>query len=86
MLGVMLDKGIVKRTKTPRGYLWSAGVTRERTANTLVDKLVDGVFEGSTQRLIAHLVENTPLGEKELAEITAMIHSKPKPPKPAGGK
>jgi len=75
MLGVMLDKGLVRRKKETRGYRWSAAVSRAAAAKGMVGKLVDGVFDGSTSRLVAHLVEGGKLSNDELAELRTLINS-----------
>ncbi len=73
MLNVMLEKGIVKRARSPRGYLWSARVGREATTGQLVAKFIDRAFDGSAQLLVAHLVESKKLSVKERREILALL-------------
>ena len=73
MLRVMLDKRLVKRKPANRGHQWSAAVTQSAAAHSMVGKLVDGIFDGSAQRLVAHLVEAGQLSTKELAELRALI-------------
>jgi BlaI family transcriptional regulator, penicillinase repressor len=75
MLGVMLDKGLVRREKETRGYRWSAAVSREAAAKGMVGKLVDGVFDGSASRLVTHLVEGGKLSASELADLQTLINS-----------
>ncbi len=75
MLRVMLDKRLVKRKPAARGHQWSAAVTQSAAANSMLGKLVDGIFDGSAHRLIAHLVEAGQLSPKELAELRALIDS-----------
>jgi BlaI family transcriptional regulator, penicillinase repressor len=75
MLRVMLDKKFVRRKQVGRGLQWSAAVSREATARSMVGKLIDGVFEGSTQRLVAHLVEGGDLSSDELAELRTLINA-----------
>lgn len=74
MLGVMLDKGLVRRKKETRGYRWSAAVTRDATAKGMVGKLVNTVFDGSAGRLVVHLVEGGKLSNDELAELRTLIN------------
>lgn len=76
MLRVMLDKKLVKRKAAGRGYRWSAASTQEKTAGSMVGKLVDGVFEGSASRLVAHLVETEKLSAKDLVELEALVENK----------
>lgn len=73
MLGVMLEKGLVRRNKEARGYQWSAAVSRDAAAKGMVGKLVDTVFDGSAGRLVSHLVEGGKLSTEELAELRRMI-------------
>ena len=75
MLKVMLDKKLVKRSSRGRGYVWSAAVSHESTADSLVGKLVDGLFDGSAERLVAHLVESKQLKKSELAELKRLAEA-----------
>ena len=75
MLGVMLDKGLVRRKKGKRGHVWSAAVTHDAAARGMVGKLVDGVFDGSASRLVTHLVEGGKLSDGELAELRELLES-----------
>ncbi|MCI0331923.1 MAG: BlaI/MecI/CopY family transcriptional regulator [Planctomycetes bacterium] len=83
MLRVMLGKRLVKRKRAARGHQWSASVTQSAAANSMVGKLVDGIFDGSAQRLVAHLVEAGQLSPKELAELRELIDSNRVPRKSA---
>jgi BlaI family transcriptional regulator, penicillinase repressor len=75
MLRVMLDKGLVQRKPADRGHLWSAAVTQAAAARSMVGKLVDGIFNGSASRLVAHLVEAGDLTADELSELRQLIDS-----------
>src|SRR5262249_44616979 len=73
MLQVMLDKNLVKRTRGPRGYLWSAKVTQVAAASSLLGKVLDHVFDGSAQRLVAHLLNEGKLSARDRQEIQRML-------------
>ena len=75
MLKVMHGKKLVKRSNGERGYVWSASVSRARTATELVRKVVDHVFDGSAHRLVAHLLEEKGLNAVERAEIRKLLES-----------
>jgi predicted transcriptional regulator len=75
MLRVMLDKRLVKRSPAERGHFWSAAVTQAAAAQSMVGKLVDGIFNGSASRLVAHLVEAGDLTADELSELRELIDS-----------
>src|SRR4029078_1589878 len=74
-LRVMLDKNLVKRKPARRGHQWSAVVTQNAAAHSMVGKLIDGVFHGSPGRLAVHLVEAVKLSTNELAELRELIDS-----------
>jgi predicted transcriptional regulator len=73
MLTVMLGKGLVRRARKSRGYLWSAKAGREAIRRRLVDKLIDRAFEGSAQLLVAHLFESQKLSAKNREEVLALL-------------
>jgi len=69
MLGVMLNKKLVRRRNAAEGYLWTAAVDRRGAAKGIVAKLLDYIFEGSASRMVNHLVEEGKISRRELAEI-----------------
>ena len=73
VLNVMLQKHLVRRSQGPRGYAWSARIDRSAAAQGMIRKLIAGVFEGSTSRLVAHLVEVGELTDRERREIRALL-------------
>jgi BlaI family transcriptional regulator, penicillinase repressor len=73
MLRVMFDKGLVRRKRSGRGHQWSAVVTHEAAARSMVGKIVDGIFDGSASRLVTHLVEGGQLSAAELTELRELI-------------
>ena len=64
---------VVKRKGAGRGAQWVAAVTHDSTARGMVGKLVDHLFEGSADRLAAHLVEGGQLNSRQLAELSELI-------------
>lgn len=76
MLRLMSDKGLVKRTGSGRGATWSAAVSRATTERGMVRRMVDRVFEGSAERLAAHLVEGGALSDKQLAQLRSLIDAR----------
>ena len=75
ILNTMLDKKLVGRKSTRQGYLWSAKTTRQTAAGGIIRKLVDLVFDGSAQRLVAHLLESGELSEQERKELQQMLEA-----------
>ena len=73
MLKVMLDKGQVKRTKGVRGSLWSARKTRRTTVRGMMESFVDRTFDGSAQRLVAHVIEEGKLSKGDREAIRRLL-------------
>jgi predicted transcriptional regulator len=73
MLTVMLEKKLVHRKRSPQGYLWSAKATRQIAATGMIRKVVDLVFDGSAQRLVAHLLESEQLSDRDRDELRLLI-------------
>jgi len=85
MLKMMLAKELVQREDGPRGYLWSARVSRKAAVSGLIGKLVQHVFDGSARRLVAHLIQEGDLDDRERQEILDLLKAqkdtKPSPRK-----
>jgi BlaI family transcriptional regulator, penicillinase repressor len=85
MLKMMLAKEMVERQDGPRGYLWTARLSRKATVSGLLGKLVQHVFDGSARRLVAHLIEEGELDvheREEIMEILKVRREKDKKPSP----
>jgi BlaI family transcriptional regulator, penicillinase repressor len=76
MLKIMLDKGLVKRTGAARGATWSAAVTHKSAAKRMVNKLVDHLFDGAADRLVAHMIEGGQLSKQQLSELQTLMNQK----------
>ena len=70
MLKLMRDKGLVERADGPRGYVWSAKITRESARAGLIGRLIDLAFEGSARGLVAHMLEAGKLSAQDRQEKT----------------
>ena len=75
MLKVMLSKGLVHRKSTTQGYRWLARLDQRSAARGMTDKLLDGVFEGSAQRLVAHLFEEGQLRASDRKALERLFAS-----------
>ena len=87
MLKTMIAKGLVRRDDGARGFAYAAEVSRETAATGLLGRLLNGVFEGSAKRLVAHLLREGTLGERERQDVLDLLGATPeKPAKPKGGR
>ncbi|WP_406697871.1 BlaI/MecI/CopY family transcriptional regulator [Singulisphaera sp. Ch08] len=72
-LKIMMQKGWVERRQGERGYLWAALVTQKDATSGLLRKLLDRAFDGSAGRLVARLVEDGALSERDREEIRRLL-------------
>ena len=73
MLTVMLGKGLVKRSRGKRSYLWSARTGREATTRRLVKRLIERAFDGSARLLVTQVVESKQLSESDRRQVIALL-------------
>jgi BlaI family transcriptional regulator, penicillinase repressor len=73
MLKLMRDKGLVDRGDGPRGYVWSANITRKAARAGLIGRLIDLAFEGSARGLVAHTLETGKLSAQDRQEIRRLL-------------
>ena len=75
LLGVMADKGLVKRKHRGRAFLYTAGIPRDETLAGMVGDLWQRGFEGSASALVLHLLEEVDPTQEELDEIRDAIEA-----------
>jgi BlaI family transcriptional regulator, penicillinase repressor len=73
LLGVMTDKGLLKRRLKGRAYLYEARVAREKTVGEMLRDLLGRAFDGSAASLVARLLDESSPSPQELAEIRDTI-------------
>ena len=73
LMQIMFEKGLVSRDDSNRTHIYCPNVSREKTQQQLVDKMVDSLFAGShTQLVMQALGSHTPT-RKELDEIQQLL-------------
>ena len=73
LLQIMTDKGLVTRIKDGRNHIYSAAVEQNTTQQQLLDKLLNGVFGGSSKKLVMQALGNSQPSKEELEEIRQYI-------------
>lgn len=74
LLEVMTEKGLLKRQRKGRGYLYEPRVGREKTLGQMLRDLLTRAFEGSAATLVAQLLEESSPSAQELTEIRNTIN------------
>ncbi len=73
LLQIMHEKGLVKRDDSGKTHIYQAIVTRERTQQQMLDKMVDSLFGGSATQLVMQALGNTTPSAAELKEIQQLL-------------
>ena len=76
MLAIMMKKGLVKRSAGPRGYLWEARLNRKAASSGMLQRFIDRVFDGSAERLVAHLLSEGGMKERERKEVLDLLSTR----------
>ncbi len=76
MMGIMCDKGYLKRRRNGRSHIYEAAVTAEGTQSDMLGDLVDRAFSGSRVAAMVNLLETGDIDEAELAELRQLIAEK----------
>ena len=72
----METRGHLKKRSEGRAFVYTATVPENRMLRRIVGDFIDRVFNGSTEPLLAQLVEERRLSEKDLETISKMIQEK----------
>jgi predicted transcriptional regulator len=78
MMGILEQKGHLKRSSRGRAYVYRPSRPRSEVLGALVRDFVTRVFDGSATPLLVHLAENDEITTEELEEISRLIQAKEK--------
>ena len=70
---VMTDKGLLDRDTSHRSHIYFAKVMKDEIQESLLGKVVDSVFGGSTAKLILSAIGHQKPSKEELAEIKSIL-------------
>jgi BlaI family transcriptional regulator, penicillinase repressor len=73
MMRVLERKGYVKAKREERAFVYWPARPERQVLRSMVREFVDRVFNGSSQPLLVHLVEDRRLSSKQLDEIERLI-------------
>jgi BlaI family transcriptional regulator, penicillinase repressor len=65
----MTEKGIVERDTGERTHVYKPLVTREFAQKHFLTKMIDGLFNGSTSRMVIGALDRKPLSHEDIHEI-----------------
>ena len=73
MMGILEQKGHLKKTAGERAYIYSPTKPQQQVVRSMVKEFVHRVFNGSSRPLLVHLVEDPAIHPDDLAEIEKLL-------------
>src|SRR3954462_8623925 len=68
-------KGSLRHEEEGKAHRYIPRVAQQRARRGAIDRLVDKLFAGSTEELLAHLVEHKQLSAKQLEKLTDKLEA-----------
>lgn len=76
LLRIMEQKGYVTHEVEGRAFIYRAVLDEAKTRRSVTRRLIDRMFEGSAEALVASLLEEEEMSEEELRRLRRMIERK----------
>jgi BlaI family penicillinase repressor len=73
MMNILEQKGYLKKTQGERAFVYTPSKPAKNVIRDMVKEFVDRVFNGASEPLLLHLIEEEKLTEKDLEEIRRSI-------------
>ena len=78
IMGIMEDKGYVRRKKQGGRYVYSARIKQQTTTRRMLLDLVERAYEGSVMSAVVNLLETSDIQSEELEQLRELIRQKTK--------
>ncbi|KAA8483365.1 putative transcriptional regulator [Arcticibacter tournemirensis] len=69
LMQIMHEKGMVERDTSSRTHIYKALMNPERTRNSILNKVIDTVFNGSASQLVMQALSNRKSSKEEIEQI-----------------
>jgi len=73
LMQIMFEKGIVTRDDSSKTHIYAPAITREKTQEHLVGKMINSLFAGSPGQLVMQALGNHQASPEELDEIQKLL-------------
>ena len=74
LMQIMYEKGMLKRDDSNMKHVYSPTEEEQKTKNDLLEKFIDGMYNGSASNLVMQLLGNKKTSKKELQAIKDMLN------------
>ena len=69
LMQIMFEKKLVTRDDSAKTQIYKAAVSKQNTQKQFLDKMINGLFSGSSTQLVLQALGNQKASKNELAEI-----------------
>jgi BlaI family transcriptional regulator, penicillinase repressor len=69
LMQIMADKGLLGRETTTRTHVYKPLLSREKTQDSFLNKMLNGLFKGSASRLVIGALDQKEISPDEILEI-----------------
>ena len=76
IMGIMEDKGYVRRKKQGGSFVYSARIKQETTTRRMLLDLVERAYDGSVTSAVVNLLEASDVDPEELKQLRELIRQK----------
>ncbi len=73
MMNILEQKGHLKKAQAEKAYVYAPARPKRQVIGGMVREFVERVFNGSTEPLMVHLLEDQNLSEAEIREIEKLL-------------
>ncbi|MRG45584.1 BlaI/MecI/CopY family transcriptional regulator [Chitinophaga sp. SYP-B3965] len=74
LMQIMHEKGILTRDASAKTHIYEANVSRERTQQQLLNKMIDTVYNGSATQLVMQALGHHRSSQEELDQIRQYLN------------
>lgn len=75
LMQIMFEKGLVNRDDTFKTHIYRASVSKEKTQQHLLGKMINTLFGGSSTELVLQALGNHKTSAAELEEIQRLLNN-----------
>ena len=74
LMQIMFEKGIVTRDDSSKSHIYMPALSRKKTQKQFLDKMINGLFSGSSTQLVLQALGNQKASKSELDEIQKYLN------------
>ena len=74
LMQIMFEKGLVSRDDSNKTHIYQPAISREKTQNQFLNKMINTLFAGSSTNLVLQALGGHTTSEAELEKIQLLIN------------